>query len=42
MRPFTDHVEPQEVTIGFAALPDRARLDEISATLRAFLDRAVA
>lgn len=42
MRPFTDHVEPQEVTFGFAELPDRARLDEISATLRALLDRAVA
>lgn len=39
-RPFTERVEPQDVTLGFAALPDAARLGDIDASLRRLLDDA--
>lgn len=35
---FTERVEPQEVTIGFAELPDDERLQEIQSALCAILD----
>ncbi len=41
IRVFSDRVEPQDVTLGFARLPDRPKLDAIRAALRALVDRAV-
>lgn len=40
-RPFTDHVEVQEVTLGFSQVPDEAACKQIEAALQAVLDRAV-
>ncbi len=37
---FTDRVEPQDITLGFAELPDDARLREIQQALCAILDAA--
>lgn len=42
LRVFSDRVEPQDVTLGFARLPDRPTLDTIRGALRALVDRAVA
>ncbi|MBX3193196.1 MAG: hypothetical protein KF819_39800 [Labilithrix sp.] len=40
--PFSDHVEVQSVTLGFASLPDHDRVQEINAELSRLLDHAVA
>jgi hypothetical protein len=40
--PFTDHVEPQEITLAFSVMPDQDGVDAIGAELRRMLDRAVA
>jgi hypothetical protein len=40
MRVFTDSVEPQDVTLGFARLPDQAALDRIRAALAALVERS--
>lgn len=42
MRIFTDNVEPQDLTMAFAKLPDRPTLDRIVSELRELVDRAVA
>ncbi len=41
MRIFTDHVEPQDITLAFATLPDEAKLRGIMSELRRLVDRAV-
>jgi hypothetical protein len=41
-RPFTDRVEPQEITLGFSAIPEQEDATRIDRALRAMLDRAVA
>ena len=40
--PFTERVEPQSITLGFARLPDARRVAEIQAELNGLLDRAAA
>lgn len=42
LRVFTEHVEPQEICLGFRALPDPATLAALFARLQGVLDRAVA
>jgi hypothetical protein len=39
--PFSDHVEPQSVTLGFTELPSQELVDQIRAELVAALERAV-
>jgi hypothetical protein len=41
MRIFTERVEPQDITLAFARLPEQHALDAIRAELAALLDRAV-
>ncbi|MFO0695379.1 MAG: hypothetical protein U0230_17585 [Polyangiales bacterium] len=41
-REFTDRVEPQPITLGFAKAPDASTLASVRASLRSLLDRAVA
>jgi hypothetical protein len=40
-RPFSERVEPQDLELGFAALPDDARLASIDRELSALLERVV-
>lgn len=40
-RPFNDRIEPQEVVLGFAVLPDEATTDRIHGLLRGVLDRCL-
>ena len=40
--PFSRHVEPQAVTLGFSRLPDQDEARAIHQTLCALLERAVA
>lgn len=41
-REFTDRVEPQPITLGFARAPDAAALADVRSALRGLLDRSVA